>query len=41
MAKEKELVNYDGLLVGQNIRDLRMKKGLSDYLYLRWAGTTN
>lgn len=29
MAKEKELVNYDGLLVGQNIRDLRIKKGLS------------
>lgn len=29
MAKEKELVNYDGLLVGQNIRNLRIKKGLS------------
>ena len=29
MVKEKELVVYDGLLVGQNIRDLRIKKGLS------------
>lgn len=29
MVKEKELVVYDGLLVGQNIRNLRIKKGLS------------
>lgn len=29
MVKEKDLVVYDGLLVGQNIRNLRIKKGLS------------
>ena len=29
MVKEKDLVVYDGLLVGQNIRNLQIKKGLS------------